>query len=209
MEHSGLEVVKQAHADGNAVVTVLVYTFASVKAVPTDSTGSFRWSRGGHMYHSILIPIDGSPESDAALEHAENLARGLETELILLYVVPSLSIPDEHVIGAYVGLDLDIATRELHRQGEVVIARAIERLRDQTLEGFLHPRTRCLIYDAEGYRVADVILRVAHDEHVDLIVLGAHGHSAKPDHSQALLGHVAERVAHLSSLPLLLVRAAV
>ena len=171
------------------------------------------------MYRSILIPIDGSPESDAALEHAENLARGLETELLLLYVVPSLSIPDERIVGTYVGLDLEVATRELHRQGEVVIARALERLHDQTLEGFLHPRTRCLIYDAEGHRVADVILRVAHDEHADLIVLGAHGHSvhghsahghsARPDDSQALLGHVAERVAHLSSLPLLLVRATV
>ena len=161
------------------------------------------------MYRSILIPIDGSPESDAALEHAENLARGLETELILLYVVPNLSIPDEQIIGTYVGLDLDVATRELHRQGEVVIARALERLRDQTLGGFLHPRTRCLIYDAEGHRVADLILQVAHDEHVDLIVLGAHGHSARPERTHTLLGHVAERVAHLSSLPLLLVRATV
>jgi nucleotide-binding universal stress UspA family protein len=160
------------------------------------------------MYRSILIPIDGSPESDTALEHAENLARGLETELLLLHVVPSLSIPDERIVGTYVGLDVDVATRELHRQGEVVIARALERLRDQSLEGFLHPRTRCLIYDAEGHRVADVILRVAHDEHVDLIVLGAHGHSTRSDHSHALLGHVAERVAHLSSVPLLLVRSA-
>jgi nucleotide-binding universal stress UspA family protein len=158
------------------------------------------------MYRSILIPIDGSPESDTALEHAENLARGLETELLLLYVVPSLSIPDERIIGKSVGLDLDVATRELHRQGEVVIARALERLRDQTLEGFMHPRTRCLIYDAEGHRVADVILRVAHDEHADLIVLGAHGLGATPEQSQALLGHVSERVAHLSSVPLLLVR---
>jgi nucleotide-binding universal stress UspA family protein len=161
------------------------------------------------MYRSILIPIDGSPESDAALEHAENLARGLETELLLLYVVPSLSIPDAQVVGTSVGLDMDIARRELHRQGEVVIARALERLRDQSLDGFLHPRTRCLIYDAEGHRVADVILQVSHDEHVDLIVLGAHGHSARPEHSHVLLGHVAERVAHLSSVPLLLVRAAI
>jgi nucleotide-binding universal stress UspA family protein len=161
------------------------------------------------MYRSILIPIDGSPESDAALEHAENLARGLETELLLLYVVPSLSIPDQQIVGTFVGLDVDLATRELHRQGEVVIARALERLRNQALEGFLHPRTRCLIYDAEGHRVADMILRVAQDENVDLIVLGAHGHSARPDHSHTLLGHVAERIAHLSSVPLLLVRATV
>jgi nucleotide-binding universal stress UspA family protein len=164
------------------------------------------------MYNCILIPIDGSPESDAALEHAENLARGLETELLLLYVVPSLSIPDEHVVGTFLGLDLETATRELHRQGELMIARALERLHDQSLDGFLHPKTRCLIYDAEGHRIADVILRVAQDEHVDLIVLGAHGHSAtghgpQPEHSHALLGHVAERVAHLSSKPLLLVRA--
>jgi nucleotide-binding universal stress UspA family protein len=164
------------------------------------------------MYNCILIPIDGSCESDAALEHAENLARGLETELLLLYVVPNLSIPDERVVGTVLGLDLNSTSRELHRQGELVIARALERLRDQPLEGFMHPKTRCLLYDAEGHRVADVILRVAQDEHVDLIVLGAHGHSAtghaaQPDHSHALLGHVAERVAHLSRKPLLLVRA--
>lgn len=159
------------------------------------------------MYRSILIPIDGSLASDAALEHAENIARGLETELILLYVVPNLTVPAVHVAGVALGIDVDMASRELHRQGEVVLARALERLRDQTLEGFLHPHTRCLIYDAEGARVADVILRVANDEQVDLIVIGAHGHSAAPGNHQTLLGHVAERVAHRSSVPVLLVRA--
>ncbi len=103
-------------------------------------------------------------------------------------------------------MDPEAAGREMHRLGEVLIARALERLRDQSLEGFFHPRTRSLIDDAEGHRVADAILRVAYDEHADLIVRGTHGYSAR-DHSHALLGHVAERVAHLSSVPLL-VRAA-
>jgi nucleotide-binding universal stress UspA family protein len=133
---------------------------------------------------------------------------------LLLHVVPSLSIPNERIVGTVIGMDNDAAGRELHHLGEMLIARALERLRDQTLEGFLHPRTRCLIYDADGQRVLDV-MRLTHDENVDLIVLGAHDHSAyghsayghSADQSHALLGHVAERVVHLSSVPLLLVRA--
>jgi nucleotide-binding universal stress UspA family protein len=159
------------------------------------------------VYRSILVPIDGSPGSDRALEQAANLARGLETQLVLLYVVPDLGVPSAHVAGECLGLEREAITREMHRQGELLLARAMERLRDQTLEGFLHPHTRCLIYETEHYRVSDVILRVARDESVELIAIGSHAqpalletHSAHP-----MLGHVAERVAHGSRVPVLLV----
>lgn len=163
------------------------------------------------MYRSILIPIDGSPASDYALEHAANLARGLETELILLYVVPEIGVPKAPVAGECPGLDRETITREMHRQGELLLARSLERLRDQSLEGFLHPHTRCLIVDAEDRRISDLILRVAQDEAVELIAIGSRGqtwasqpygpHSLPPH----MLGHVAERVAHGSRVPVLLV----
>lgn len=156
------------------------------------------------MYRSILIPIDGSPASDRALEQAAHLARGLETELVLLYVVPDIGVPGANIAGICPHLDAEAITREMHRQGELLLERALEHLRDQSLEGFLHPHTRCLLYDAEQRRVSDVILRVARDEGVELIVVGSHGHGASRT-PQVLLGHVAERVAHGSHVPILLV----
>lgn len=160
------------------------------------------------MYRSILVPIDGSPASDLALQQAANLARGLETELVLLYVVPEIGVPRARVAGECPGLDRETITREMHRQGELLLSRALERLRDQSLEGFLHPHTRCLIVDAEERRVSDLILRVARDEAVDLIAIGSHGQSAALEPHGAhhhMLGHVAERVAHGSRVPVLLV----
>lgn len=159
------------------------------------------------MYRSILVPIDGSPGSDRALEQAASLARGLETELVLLYVVPDIGVPAARVAGECPGLDREAITREMHRQGELLLARALERLRDQTLEGFLHPHTRCLIYETENHRVSDVILRVARDESVELIAIGSHAQPALPEAHSAhpMLGHVAERVAHGSRVPVLLV----
>jgi nucleotide-binding universal stress UspA family protein len=159
------------------------------------------------VYRSVLIPIDGSPASECALEHAAFLARGLETELLLLHVVPDIGVPGARVAGVLPGLDQDAVNREMHRQGELLLACALEHLRDQPLEGFLHPQTRCLIVDAEGCRVSDVILRVARDEAVDLIAIGSRGHSAtaEPHSAHPILGHVAERVAHGSRVPVLLV----
>lgn len=162
---------------------------------------------GDLVYRSILIPIDGSPGSDRALEQAANLARGLETELVLLHVVPDLGVPSARVAGECLGLDREAILREMHRQGELLLARATERLRDQALEGFMHPHTRCLIYEAENHRVSDVILRVARDESVELIAIGSHARTALPEAHSAhpLLGQVAERVAHGSRVPVLLV----
>ena len=159
------------------------------------------------MYRSILIPIDGSPGSDRALEQAASLARGLETELVLLHIVPDFGVPAAHVAGECLGLDRELVARELRRQGELLLARALERLHDQALEGFLHPRTRCLIYEAENRRVSDVILRVARDESVELIAIGSQARSALLEGQAAppMLGHVAERVAHGSRGPVLLV----
>src|SRR5688572_14658925 len=47
------------------------------------------------MYHKILVPLDGSALAELALPHAEALAQGFESEVLLVRVCPSFSGPVE------------------------------------------------------------------------------------------------------------------
>jgi nucleotide-binding universal stress UspA family protein len=44
------------------------------------------------MYHKILVPLDGSPLSEAALEHVHQVA-GRETEVLLVRVLDVVTAP--------------------------------------------------------------------------------------------------------------------
>ena len=46
------------------------------------------------MYKRILVPLDGSPICEAALEHAKHIASGCNTpDVILLAVVKPMEVP--------------------------------------------------------------------------------------------------------------------
>ncbi len=58
------------------------------------------------MYQRILVPIDGSPTSQRALEEALGLARqaGKGTQLELLHVVEIILFPDSEIYFNYAEL---------------------------------------------------------------------------------------------------------
>ncbi len=43
------------------------------------------------MYKRILVPLDGSPLSEAVLPHAEVIAKAMDAEIILLNIIPSIA----------------------------------------------------------------------------------------------------------------------
>lgn len=143
----------------------------------------------------ILLPVDGSDVSQAAVDYAGNLARKTGAEVRLLYVLPDLPASPDSSSTEYA--DLDRLSRDLRREGEIVLASARERLGVATAP--------TLLYEANGERIGDVIARVAHDEGVGMVVMGTHGRGGW---DRLLLGSVAERVAHKAEVPVLLVRKA-
>ena len=137
----------------------------------------------------ILVPVDFSPDSSAALDWAIGFARKLAAEIDLLHSYELSPLVSLYGVGFPGSLD-----DELRRAAE------------KKLADFAH-RAR-----AEGIRVrvsvvrdpaADAILEHAEELGSDLIVIGARGQSRLP---HILLGSVAERVIGRAACPVLAVR---
>jgi nucleotide-binding universal stress UspA family protein len=135
----------------------------------------------------ILVPTDFSTASDAALPHAEALAKQKSASLLILHV--------EETPLAYGGGELYYGLPE--PTSERILA-MLEQVRpsDPTV-AFTH---RLTMGDPAGE-----IVRIAAEEGVEMIVLGTHGRSGM---TRMLMGSVAETVVRRAPCPVLVYRAA-
>lgn len=135
-------------------------------------------------YHKILVALDGSPDAESALMHAITLAHDQNARITLLTVGPSVNR------SAAVGTAPPPDLIDIHQ----------EVLRDATA---LIPQDVGVTTRLERGEAGATILRIAHEEDSDLIVMGSHGHSRI---HRALLGSVSEKVLAQSEIPVLLMR---
>ena len=147
-----------------------------------------------NLYQHILVPIDGSPTSQRALEEALGLARqvGQGAQLELLHVVEMILFPDSEIYFNNAELQ-----KIMRSSGEKILAQAEKMVR----EAGIAVQKRLL--EADGERIATVIVEEARRWPADLIVIGTHGRSG---FSRILFGSVAEGVVHTADVPVLLVR---
>ena len=134
---------------------------------------------------NILFPTDFSTASDAALIHAENFAKQSSATLVVLHV--------EEPPLAYGGGELYYGLPEPSSE------RILEMLKNVCPHAsdisFEH---RLVMGDP-----ASEIVRVAKEEHPELIVLGTHGRTGL---SRILMGSVAEAVMRHAPCPVLIYR---
>lgn len=138
-------------------------------------------------YLRILVALDGSPDAEAALRHATQLARDQHAQLILLSVSPPLRAPVTGMAGSAEVIDL----RPYY---EATLRKATDALPQD-----VGVRTRL----AQGSPAAEIV-KVAEEERCDLIVMGFHGHGRLRN---ALVGSVSRSVLGASALPVLLMHA--
>jgi nucleotide-binding universal stress UspA family protein len=138
-------------------------------------------------FSRILVPIDGSPLSNLALDYAKKLVGFLGGQLWVLHVEPQIPL----VIEALEEAPDDQA--QYHQ--------AVQTLLDRAVQDF--PNAQAILRQAGRERVGDVIAQVAQEKSIDLVVMGTHGYTGL-DHW--LLGSVAERVTHQAKAAVLLVR---
>ena len=139
----------------------------------------------------ILVPIDFSEPSRAALRYAADLARRFNSRVHLLHVTPD---PSQLPWAVGPGLAQYAEGLEVRREKTIVGLRAMAT--EEHMDP-LHTTTRIV----EGVAHHE-ILEYARQQGIDLIVMGTHGRGA---FAHLLLGSVAERVVRHAVCPVLVV----
>lgn len=143
------------------------------------------------MYHTILVPLDGSKRAEAILPHVQDLAERYSATVILIQVVEPTPFT--------VGFEMPYAV--LREEYERQIRQAESYLADQQKE-FREKGIQARSSVVSG-PIVDAIIQAAEQEGADLIALASHGRSGL---SQVFYGSVAAGVLHRIDRPLLLIR---
>ena len=139
----------------------------------------------GALYHTILVPVEGTSYDRFILEHVEKLAKVHHSRLLLLHVADGWAArfyredadsPEVHADRKY----LDELAEMLQRKGIEV----------ETVLAFGEP--------------GDEIIKIAHSKRCDLIAMTTHGHRFISD---LLYGSASRKVRHAVDVPVLLLRA--
>jgi nucleotide-binding universal stress UspA family protein len=141
------------------------------------------------MYAEVLVPTDGSPASDAAIEHAIALADRYDARLHALYVVDG---------AAYSSLEAgaEVVVEALESEGEEATGRVADAAADAGVE--------CVTTVTSGTAYRSIHEYVDAND-IDVVVMGTHGRQGL---DRYLLGSVTERVVRTSDVPVLTVRQA-
>lgn len=143
------------------------------------------------MYHTILVPLDGSKRAEKILPHVEILANCFSARVILLQVIETiqpidLDYPSDLVVGAWIDEHMqksqayfqDLQWDYKHQEGVKILI--------------------------EQGPIVQTIIRIAEREGADLIALASHGRTGL---SRVFYGSVAAGILHSIDRPLLLIRA--
>jgi nucleotide-binding universal stress UspA family protein len=137
------------------------------------------------MFERILLAVDGSPQSDKAVQLAAKLAAVTGDEVIVTHVV--------EVVPTKVG----VVESELREDALQLVERQAKELAAAGVAASSE------VGRAFSGAVGKVLVDAAIEHRVGLIVMGSRGRS---DLSSLLLGSVAHRVLHHSHCPVLIAR---
>ena len=138
----------------------------------------------------ILLPIDFSPSSQAALDMAADLAGHFHAELYLVNVIPMF--PNTKIADLVPEAEF---IREARSFAEGHLAKCHAALKARGVKSTSSVEV--------GNDVAGNIMAVVEREHIDLVVISTHGISGW---HPLVFGSIAEKVVKLVQCPLLLLR---
>lgn len=146
------------------------------------------------MYKKILLPTDGSKNSEKAIKHAYTIAKYEGAEIIILNVVDSVyltGLPEEDLITK----SEMILEEESHK-----VTQRVEEIIEE-LEKEEQTDVKITSKTVEG-NAADVILKTSENEDIDLIVIASSG---KHMLDRFLLGSVTEKTVRHTKIPTLVI----
>jgi nucleotide-binding universal stress UspA family protein len=142
------------------------------------------------MFRKILIPLDGSALAERAIDPAVDFGKMAGAEVLLLRVIPGPWLQTPEGGGAE---EYRIAV-ESQNQAAAYLEKVASRFAGESV------KTRILVPCGEPY---SEILRAAHNEDVDFIVMATHGGTPL---ERATIGTTAEKVLYATKRPVFLVK---
>lgn len=147
----------------------------------------------------VLIALDFDPVAQKIAESGYALAKSMNAKVVLLHVVSDAAYYSSLNYSPMMGFDsfnnFDIlqtgAVEELRKAAASYLKRSKEHLNDDTIETIIK----------EG-DFGDAILDAAIEINADIIVMGSHGRRGL---DKILLGSVAEKVLHKTTIPLFII----
>ena len=149
----------------------------------------------------VAVSVDDGDDmelAEAAVDHALSLAKAFDASLVIYTAGPSF----RPYLGDEVGLGGATLSRNALRE---ILDERTDKLRYRMAELASDadvPVSRVVSHDHQG-SVHKAICAAIVDHGADMAVIPSHGRRGV---ARALLGSVAERVAHLASVPVLLLR---
>ncbi len=149
------------------------------------------------MYKKILLPTDGSKNSEKAIAHALTIAEFEDAEIVILNVVDSVyltGLPEEDLITKS-EMILEEESKKVTSRVESIIKEIEAEKGSKGKDIKMSTRT------VEG-NAADVILKISEKEDIDLIVIASSG---KHMLDRFLLGSVTEKTVRHTKVPILVI----
>jgi nucleotide-binding universal stress UspA family protein len=150
----------------------------------------------------ILVPLDGSKQSEAVLPYIENLASKLKTKISLLNIVepPYHYYPSSAGLGYYGGegiLRVPYTEEEL-KPLKVAAEKYIKSISEKLIAKGIKTS-----YQVKVGSAGEEIIKAEGEIHPDIVAMSTHGHSGfgRWEH-----GSIADKVLHAGNTPILLVR---
>ena len=149
------------------------------------------------MYNKILLPTDGSKNSERAIAHALTIAEFEDAEIVVLNVVDSVyltGLPEEDLITKS-EMILEEESKKVTSRVESIIKEIEEEKGSEGKDIKITTKT------IEG-NAADVILKISESDDIDLIVIASSG---KHMLDRFLLGSVTEKTVRHTKVPILVI----
>lgn len=148
--------------------------------------------RNKMSFNNILVPVDGSETSYAAIEKAADLAKAFNSKVTIVQVLTL----DPYIAAEYISAS---HTNELIERARKSLLKTLEEAKAKFAEHGVAVETQLL----EGQVIQREIVKAAEAVNADLIVIGSHGRTG---FKKLVLGSVAQSVLAEGTVPVLIVR---
>jgi len=144
------------------------------------------------MFNKILVPVDGSPFSNAAIEKAREIAEAFGSEIILLNAVEASSID----YPSYPYKFSPELIRNFKKEYQEISVKILEDARKKLADFGKKVKTESI----EG-PASEVIVQYAEDNPIDLVIMGSNGMSGMRN----IMGSVTRKVVLNIKKPILII----